>query len=274
MSRTTPRALAGLGVAAALATITTSAAADEPCPVNALDCAAVRQFSATADATSDALFLTSLLLPVGLELGRDVDDDSLRRGLAYGGALGATAVTALLVKVTVKRDRPYTHNRDPRVAAFARTARGNDHSFFSGHTAMAFAAATSGGLLQSVGRDGGGRYAGWALGGALAGATGVFRVRAGKHFPTDVLVGAAVGTAAGVGITLAVAPGTDLRWQDAAGLGGGAAVGAAFAALVPMPRDVILPLGGSGVVVEGPVGLTPMAVPGGGVGLSLSGQLR
>ena len=79
-------------VVAALAP--TAARADEPCPVNGLDCLAVSQFSATADATSDAFFVTALALPIGLELGRGLGDDALRRGAAYVSAVGATALTA------------------------------------------------------------------------------------------------------------------------------------------------------------------------------------
>ena len=269
----TPSALVAV---AALTIAAAPASADEPCRVNPLDCVALHQFSATAAAASDALFVTSLALPVGLELGRDVDDDSLRRGLAYGGAVGVTALAAMIFKVTVRRPRPYTYSREPGVQAFARVAKGNDHSFFSGHTSLAFAAATSGGILASaVAGDDRGRYGRWALGGALAASTGIFRIRAGKHFPSDVLVGAAVGTAAGVGITLALAPATTLRWQDAAAFGGGIALGAAVAALVPMPHDVVLPLGGSGgVLLEGPLVLTPVPLPAGGVGLGLTALLR
>ncbi len=268
-----------LAASLALAVVAVGAApahADEPCPLNALDCIAVERFSATADATSDALFITSLVLPVGLELGRGLDDDSLRRGLAYGGSVGATALLAGVVKVSVKRSRPYTYSNDPQVQAFTRTARGNKHSFFSGHTSLSFAAATSGGVLHNaVSTDDNSRMILWAAGGALAASTGVFRIRAGKHFPSDVLVGAAVGTAAGIGITMAVAPDAELRWTDGAAFAGGVVVGAAVAALVPMPRDVVLPIGGSGgVIVDGPIGFTPVAMPGGGLGMSLSGTMR
>lgn len=271
------RALAVLAATAVLGLGARAARADDaPCPLNSLDCLAVDNFSATADATSDALFLTSLALPVGIELGRGLDDDSLRRGAAYGGAVAGTALIAGITKISVRRDRPYTYSRDPRVQQFARTAKGNEHSFFSGHTSLAFAAATSSGFLNNaVSDDVENRAALWAVGGALASSTGVFRIRAGKHFPSDVIVGAGVGTAIGAAVTLAAVPDIDLRWTDAAAFGGGVLAGAVIAALVPMPEDVILPIGGSGgVVVEGPIGVTPMAVPGGGLGVSLSATMR
>jgi membrane-associated phospholipid phosphatase len=40
------------------------------------------------------------------------------------------------------------------------------------------------------------------VGGALAGATSTLRVEAGQHFPTDVVVGAGIGIAAGVVVPL------------------------------------------------------------------------
>lgn len=260
----------------ALAATTRVARADDDCQLNPLDCLAVDQFSATADATSDAFFLTSLVLPVAMELGRGIDDDSLERGLAYGGAVGATAIAAGLTKIIVRRPRPYTYSRDPKLQAFTRTAHGNEHSFFSGHTSLAFAAVTSGAVLHGsqVDRESS-RLAIWAVGGALAASTGVLRIRAGKHFPTDVVTGAVVGTIAGVTATLVIAPDTDMTWKDATALAGGVAVGALVTSFVPMPRDVILPLGGSGgVVVEGPIGIMPVTMPGGGLGLTLSAQMR
>ncbi len=189
------------------------------------------QFSATADATSDAFFLTALALPVGLELGRGLDDDSLRRGAAYASAVGGTALTAGIPKLIARRDRPYTYNQRPGVVAYTAQAKGNDHSFFSGHTSIAFAALTSGAMLYNpTSRDDTARLGIWGGAGAVAAATGVLRIRAGQHFPTDVLVGAAVGTGFGLGLTYALAPERELRGSDLGALAAGVAVGALAAA--------------------------------------------
>ncbi|HVV87124.1 MAG TPA: phosphatase PAP2 family protein [Kofleriaceae bacterium] len=251
-------ALAGLAPGAARAD-------GPPCPVNALDCLAVTRFSATAGATSDALFVTSLALPVALELGRGVEDDTLRRGGALAGAVGVTALASLVAKYAVRRDRPYTYNRDPGVVAFATRARGNDHSFFSGHTSLAFAALTSAALLYD--RDDGVRPGLWAAAGALGAATGMMRIRAGQHFPTDVIVGAAVGTGAGIGVGYLLAPEPHLDGRDLAAFGGGIALGALAAALAPIPSDTRLPLGLHGVSVA------PTLAPG-RFGLTLAARLR
>ncbi len=239
------RAVVVTTVLAAALAAPTIARADEPCELNRLDCLAVTQFSATADATSDALFVASLALPIALELGRGLDDDSLRRGGAYAASVGATALTAGLVKITVQRDRPYTYHRHPSVVAYTAAAHGNDHSFFSGHTSLSFAALTSGAMLyQPTTTSARARAGVWAGAGALGAATGVLRIRAGQHFPTDVMVGAAVGTAFGIGLTYALAPGEPtLDGTDLGMFAAGVAVGAIAAAVVPMPSDVRLPLG-------------------------------
>lgn len=253
---------------AAVALAPRAARADQPCPVNGLDCLAVDQFSATADATSDALFVTSLALPIGLELGRGIDDDSLRRGAAYASAVGATAITAGITKLVARRDRPYTYNQHPGVVAYTAQAKGNDHSFFSGHTSLAFAALTSGAMLYNpTSNDDTARLGIWAGAGAVAAATGVFRIRAGQHFPSDVMVGAVVGTGFGLGLTYALAPERELRGTDLAALGAGVVVGALTAALLPMPADVRLPLGMRDVA------LTPTVAPG-HAGLAIAARLR
>jgi hypothetical protein len=84
----------------------------------------------------------------------------------------------------------------------------------------------------------------WAGAGALGAATGVLRIRAGQHFPTDVLVGAAVGTAFGIGLTYALAPGEPTSTAPTSACSPPASRSApSFAAVVPMPSDVRLPLG-------------------------------
>jgi hypothetical protein len=204
-----------------------------------------------------------------LELGRGLDDDSLRRGGAYAASVGATALTAGLVKITVQRDRPYTYHRHPSVVAYTAAARGNDHSFFSGHTSLSFAALTSGAMLyqptttsdaragRRVGRGRGARRGHRRL-----------RIRAGQHFPTDVMVGAAVGTAFGIGLTYALAPGEPTSTAPTSACSPPASRSARIAAaVVPMPSDVRLPLGMRDVA------LAPTVAPG-HAGLALTATLR
>lgn len=74
----------------------------------------------------------------------------------------------------------------------------NVSSFFSGHTTAAFTTAVFTGYTFQL-KHPGSPLVPWVWGGSMAAAAAVgsLRVAAGKHFPTDVLAGAAVGSLCG-----------------------------------------------------------------------------
>jgi hypothetical protein len=113
--------------------------------------------------------------------------------VAYANAVGWSAAVAQWLKVTVGRERPVLYTSGAVAAA---SDRDNQRSFPSGHTTVVFAAATA--YVVIAGREHLPHRTRTALllyGAALA--TGVLRVEAGKHFPTDVLGGAALGSGLG-----------------------------------------------------------------------------
>ncbi len=103
-----------------------------------------------------------------------------------------------LTKATAGRKRPYLYNTDLSVEE--RYSMGGDAqlSFFSGHAAAAFTAAT---FLSKVITDIHGDSIWtkllWGSSLTLAAMTGYARVKAGKHYPTDVIAGAVAGFAIG-----------------------------------------------------------------------------
>ncbi len=111
------------------------------------------------------------------------------------------AETALLVrgavyltKGTVDRKRPYLYNSGLTVEERLSVRSDARSSFISGHTAASFAAAA---FISKVFTDIHGPSPGttllWASSLSLAALTGYARLKAGLHFPTDVIAGAAVG---------------------------------------------------------------------------------
>ena len=110
----------------------------------------------------------------------------LAETLAVAGAVNET------FKHAVRRPRPYTYEQREGTVD-------DDLSFYSGHTTLAAAAtmftARSLDLTGDLGT--GGRIAAYGGAALLTAAVGTLRVAAGKHFPSDVLVGAAVGAAIG-----------------------------------------------------------------------------
>jgi membrane-associated phospholipid phosphatase len=120
---------------------------------------------------------------------RSAEQDLLLVTEAASLALATTQVTKLLAA----RERPFVHYGSPDRPH----ASGDDLSFWSGHTAFAFALATSAGTLSSMRQEPSAPWV-WGVGMTLAAAVGTLRVASDQHYLSDVLAGAAVGAAFGV----------------------------------------------------------------------------
>lgn len=113
----------------------------------------------------------------------------------YEAALTAMAISGL-ASLSASRARPFVYGT--KAPEEVRTSPNGALSFVSGHATMAFALSTST-FWTIYRRHGSGVYA-WTtlgVGTALATSVAVGRVLAGKHFPTDVVTGAAVGASVG-----------------------------------------------------------------------------
>jgi membrane-associated phospholipid phosphatase len=233
-----------------------------------MDEAAKGNFSASAAHVSDVLVGAAVLMPLALQAGQGFDAATGRRALIYGETLALSLALNGATKVLVGRPRPYTYNPDPRVEAYAAAERGDARrSFYSGHASTAFAAGVSGATLFAASTDDvRARTAVWATSLLLAGATADLRVRAGKHFPSDVLVGAVVG--AGVGWLVPALQGQGpmggLTDAELVAIAVAPLAGVALGHVLPLRADVTLPLGAEARV-------SPLGVPGGG-GVQVAGR--
>jgi len=106
-----------------------------------------------------------------------------------------------VVKFTVGRERPFVHLLPEDQKGLTRHPTDNNLSFYSGHTNMAFALVTAAGTVSEL-RGYKHRWLIWAVGLPAAASVGLLRMGAGRHYLTDVLVGAAAGTLFGVGMPL------------------------------------------------------------------------
>jgi membrane-associated phospholipid phosphatase len=113
--------------------------------------------------------------------------------LVLGGQL------AFVMKGIAGRARPYVNTDDPHNYSFMRGFKDSDYRAFpSGHAISAFAAAAA---VTSEAKRWWGTKAGWIVGSVLyTGAAGVAwsRMYDNKHWATDVLTGAAIGTFTGL----------------------------------------------------------------------------
>jgi membrane-associated phospholipid phosphatase len=176
----------------------------DPATVNALDRPATGNDSRAASRASHYLLASSILTPYLIGAADVLASDPEDGWSGYGKdsfvlfeTLSVNLLFNQLVKYTVRRPRPYAYNPDHDPAH--RTGVEASLSFYSGHTSTAFAAATCGSYLFTLRHpDSLWTIPVWLGTHALAGATGILRVQAGKHFWTDVLVGAVAGSAFGL----------------------------------------------------------------------------
>lgn len=181
-------------------------AAYGPDDINPFDRPAARNWSPTWDDRSDwgrdALVVGSVLASFAPQVARGRVGNTVTLGALFAESYLLLAGSTRTVKRLAGRERPYLHNSGLSPEARLGVARDEGdafESFWSGHAAAAFVTAT---LLSTVYQDVHGRSRTsdllWASSLSVAAFTGYARVAAGKHYPSDVIVGAAVGSAIGV----------------------------------------------------------------------------
>jgi hypothetical protein len=186
-----------------------------------LDRDVVGNDSSGARGWSDRLLYVQLGLPFALTLIDNLLSDSPGRLGRFATeatilleAVTLTTMVTALTKTSVGRPRPYMF--DPE-STEDRSSRSSTESFFSGHTAAAFSMATSYSYLyQKKHPDSPAVIPIWIGSHLVAGGVGLMRVKGGRHFWTDVAVGAAVGSAIGFLVPYLHQRGDD---EDSDGLG-------------------------------------------------------
>jgi membrane-associated phospholipid phosphatase len=169
--------------------------------VNAFDRPATKNYAPGASDISTALQYTLFASPLALLLDGDVRDDITTFGAMYLEIVALATTTTQIAKGSVDRPRPLVYN--PGAPMSERTDPDARRSFFSGHTTFAFASAV---FLSTAYSDyfPGSSWSPYVWAGSLSAATtvAILRVTSGEHFPTDVLVGALVGSGIGYLIPL------------------------------------------------------------------------
>jgi membrane-associated phospholipid phosphatase len=172
-----------------------------PTDVNRVDAGVRRALvwsSPKARTTANTLSYTTLWATLALPSAFLLGSDQPRQGREFWLTVESGAITSALLQVVkrrVHRPRPYAHYCEVPCGVDL-SARDSRLSFFSGHAGLAFSFATSMGTIASMR---GYRHSGWVLGSglALAGSTAYLRIAADRHYLTDVVVGALVGSAIG-----------------------------------------------------------------------------
>jgi hypothetical protein len=169
--------------------------------VSAFDRWAVGFHSPLLSGVSSGLAWSQFLIPVAVNAV-----DTWRGKQPWYGALTDAVILqeALMISSSLSsyaksfpiHSTPLTY--DSRVSEKEKMIPQNVSSFFSNHTATAFTTAVFTGYTYQL-RHPGSKTVPWVWGTSLGLAAGVggLRILAGKHFPTDVVAGAAVGALSG-----------------------------------------------------------------------------
>ena len=162
--------------------------------VPALDRFFMQPFSKGLNVAGDLFQCIGLLAPAVL-LASPMEE-WLTIGVMYAETFLVSYGAKELAKSLVTRVRPYMYS--PNIPVNLVLDGDWNESFPSGHSTLAFAGATFASYVFSkYFSDSPWKYVVTAASYSIATATAVFRVASGKHFVTDVLTGAAIGTATG-----------------------------------------------------------------------------
>ncbi len=167
--------------------------------VSKFDRVSCRNWSLGAHKASNVFLFSSYALPYALLLDKDI-----RGGNNFGSIALFTfetvainsAVTGI-IKELVKRKRPLLYN--PNCPIEKKLHRDATSSFISGHTsnvaALSFMSAQ---MYSDLNPNAKGSGYVWGTAALIPAVTALLRVKAGRHFPTDVIAGYLVGAAVGI----------------------------------------------------------------------------
>lgn len=165
--------------------------------INSFDRRAADNYSEKATKQSDMLFYGSMPLPLVLLLDKDIRKDAAKIGFLYLEALSITGVFYTGSNYFVNRYRPLAYNSE--VPMDERRSGGSTNSFIGGHPAMV---ATSVFFIAKVYADyhpeSKFKWVLYTAASASTFATAYLRYKGGKHFPSDLITGVAIGTLSGI----------------------------------------------------------------------------
>jgi membrane-associated phospholipid phosphatase len=165
--------------------------------INGFDRWGADVYSDKAANNSDYFFYGSMPLPIVLMLDKKIRKDALKISFLYLEAMSVTGLLYTGATYVTNRYRPLAYN--PEVPIGDRMRGGSKNSFFAGHVALV---ATSTFFTAKVFSDYNPesklKYLFYGAAIVSTAGTGYLRHRGGKHFPSDILIGTAVGTLSGL----------------------------------------------------------------------------
>ncbi|MBW6481647.1 MAG: phosphatase PAP2 family protein [Vicingaceae bacterium] len=166
--------------------------------VNRFDRVAINNNNEESKEISDILLYSELALPLFFFSNHHTGKDFGRLGIMAVEVFAITSGLTMNAKYAFNRTRPLVYNDE--ISFDTRTASNSRLSFFSGHTAQTAAFSV---FMAKVIHDyhpnmkKGIEIGIWTVAITLPAAMAYLRVDAGNHFPSDVIVGYAIGASVG-----------------------------------------------------------------------------
>jgi len=156
-----------------------------------------KYYSADADEQSNYLFYGSIPTPFLLFIDKNIRRDAVKISALYLEAMAITGTLYTAGDMLIDRYRPLAYNPDAPMSE--RTSGIAKNSFFAGHVALVGTATFyTAAIYDRYHPD---SWTKWLVYGAAAGATlgtAYLRLKAGRHFPSDIVVGTLVGVGSGL----------------------------------------------------------------------------
>jgi len=178
----------------------------DPAEVNSIDRHVIGNHNRVLDDASDVTAAIVLAAPPLLDaLDVGFSPTLLEDVTVYGEALAVNGALVTAAKYTVQRPLPRTYAGDPSLL----NQPGGYRSFYSGHVSVVFAALSVTAMTLELRHHQ--HVWPWVLAVAAGTMVAAERVAAGRHFYTDVAVGAVAGAAVGTLVPLAHRADADVR---------------------------------------------------------------
>ena len=174
--------------------------------LNFIDRNSVGNSNPTLDVISDITVGAAMLAPPILDAFDLGFSPAFKEDLwVYAETLSVNNFMTTVAKYSVQRPLPRTYADDPNLVH----QPGGYRSFYSGHTSTAFSSLSTAAMTLNL------RYHSgiwpWLVVAGVGTSVAIERVAAGRHFPTDVMVGAVAGTLVGAFVPYWHAKGTPDR---------------------------------------------------------------
>lgn len=167
----------------------------KPSDVNKFDRYAVYQHSKAAAISSDVFQYTAMLSPAFLFIDKDIRKDWKTILPIWAETFAFTSVLTMFTKEMVRRKRPYVYSEEYNGNKISKSAYA---SFFSGHTSVTAASTYFIAMVYSdYHPTSKWKPLVWTGAAVFPALTALMRVKAGKHYWTDVITGYAVGALVG-----------------------------------------------------------------------------